>query len=186
LMGLAGGEFDVQAFSEPPVKTITGSWEFLLMEAAHKRDEQGALHTGDSGSGFPTPTLPPPIERHTPVVVPVIEAPPPMAEWLPGARREVASPAGTRPQIDELMVCSLQGEVLHEWQCSNPNGRIGFLEFLSQKARQLAQGLPLGEFDRLEVSGAEARVVAQIQADRALFVRTIQVPADAPSGPAPV
>jgi hypothetical protein len=53
---------------------------------------------------------------------------------------------------------------------------VGFLEFLSQKARQLAQGLPLGDFDRVEVNGESGRVVAQIQSDRALFVRTARVP----------
>jgi hypothetical protein len=74
--------------------------------------------------------------------------------------------------------------VLHEWQCTNTNGRVGFLEFLSQKARQLAQGLPLGEFDRLEATDDSVRVVAQIQPDRALFVRTSRVPAETSEGTA--
>ena len=72
-------------------------------------------------------------------------------------------------------MCSLQGEVLHEWKCANPNGRVGFLEFVSQKARQLAQGLPVGDFDRVEVNGVNTRVVAQVQAERALFVRCSRV-----------
>jgi hypothetical protein len=59
---------------------------------------------------------------------------------------------------------------------------VGFLEFLSQKARQLAQGLPLGEFDRLEVNGESTRVVAQIQPDRALFVRTSRVAVESAEG----
>jgi hypothetical protein len=107
--------------------------------------------------------------------VPAVEVP---WEDASGAARGPSA----RPQVDELLVCSLQGEVLHEWQCTNTNGRVGFLEFLSQKARQLAQGLPLGEFDRLEVSGDGSRVVAQIQPDRALFVRTSQVPPEGVEG----
>lgn len=174
LLGFAGGEFDVQPFSEPPTRSISGSWEFLLMEAARKRDEEGAVvpDPNHSDSGFSATPFPPQGERPTPAMVPVIEAAP-----MPGPDRPAPGEGpATRPQVEELMVCSLQGEVLHEWQCANPNGRVGFLEFLTQKARHIAQGLPLGAFDRLEVNAAEARVVAQIQADRALFVRTRQIP----------
>jgi CheY-like chemotaxis protein len=39
LMGLNGGEFAQKPFVTPPRRTITDSWEFLLMEAARKRDE---------------------------------------------------------------------------------------------------------------------------------------------------
>jgi len=184
LMGLTGGEFDVQPFTAPPAQSISGSWEFLLMEAARKRDEQGTIPPpqGHSDSGFPTPTPVPAGERHTPVIVPVIEAATPLIEVSSEDEAGASRGPSVRPQVEELLVCSLQGEVLHEWQCTNTNGRVGFLEFLSQKARQLAQGLPLGEFDRLEVNGENARVVAQIQPDRALFVRTGRVTAESSEG----
>src|SRR6266699_7288687 len=39
LMALAGGNFNLKTFSEPPARTMSGSWEFLLMEAARMRDE---------------------------------------------------------------------------------------------------------------------------------------------------
>jgi len=180
LLGLAGGEFDVQPFTAPPTQSISGSWEFLLMEAARKRDEEGMISPppGHSDSGFLTPAALPTVERHTPVFVPVIEAVAPAFEIPLENEGGATRGPSTRPQVDELLVCSLQGEVLHEWRCTNTNGRVGFLEFLSQKARQLAQGLPLGEFDRLEVNGERIRVVAQIQPDRALFVRTSRVAAE--------
>jgi CheY-like chemotaxis protein len=186
LLGLAGGEFDVQPFTPPETQSISGSWEFLLMESARKRDEEGTIRPppGDSDSGFSRPASLSTGERHTPFVVPVIEAAAPAMEFPPENEGGAARGASTRPQIDELLVCSLQGEVLHEWQCTNTNGRVGFLEFLSMKARQLAQGLPLGEFDRLEVSGERTRVVAQIQPDRALFVRTSRVAAESLEGTA--
>ena len=69
----------------------------------------------------------------------------------------------------------MQGEVLYEWKCANPNGRVGFLEFVSQKARQLAQGLPLGAFDRVEINGVNTRVLVRVQSERALFVRCSRV-----------
>jgi CheY-like chemotaxis protein len=175
LLGLIGGEFDVQPYSAPPTQSISGSWEFLLMEAARKRDEQGTITPppGHTDSGFSSVTPLAGGERHTPGVVPVIE---PAAAIIEAPLQDGGGPR--RPQVDELLVCSLQGEVLHEWQCTNTNGRVGFLEFVSQKARQLAQGLPLGEFDRLEATADSVRVVAQIQPDRALFVRTSRVPAE--------
>ena len=180
LMALAGGEFDVQAFVEPPERTISGSWEFLLMEAARKRDEEGDVPpaTSHTDSVFSVNAPTPMPERQTMPVVPVIEAAPALAAELPAGSRAAPGEEILRPQIDEMLVCSLQGEVLHEWKCANPNGRVGLLEFLSQKARQLGQGLPLGEFDRLEVNGIQVRVVAQVEADRALFVRTSRVPVE--------
>jgi CheY-like chemotaxis protein len=178
LMGFAGGEFDVQPFAEPAMITISGSWEFLLMEAARQRDEDinTASQASHSDSGFPTPGPATAPIRQIPSILPIIEATAPVPDALSNGREDMPNPPASQPQVDEFLVCSLQGEVLHEWQCSNANGRVGFLEFLSLKACQLAQGLPLGGFDRLEVNSSTGRVVAQIQADRALFVRTTWSP----------
>src|SRR5580692_4640828 len=41
ILALKGGEFSLRPFTAPPVQTIDGSWEFLLMEAARARDEAG-------------------------------------------------------------------------------------------------------------------------------------------------
>jgi len=174
LLGLTGGEFDVQSFVAPPTQSISGSWEFLLMEAARKRDELGPITPpNQSDSGFSTPG--PVISGDRQKQPVVIDTAAPLSGTSSAEPRVEAGAPVMRPQIDELLVCSLQGEVLHEWQCSNTNGRVGLLEFLSQKARQLVQGLPLGDFDRLEVNGVSYRVVAQVQPDRALFVRTSRV-----------
>jgi CheY-like chemotaxis protein len=45
LMGLTGGEFAQKPYVTPPEQTITDSWEFLLMEAARKRDESAGEPT---------------------------------------------------------------------------------------------------------------------------------------------
>jgi hypothetical protein len=39
LLALPGGSFELAPFELPPQKTISGPWEFLLMEAARVRDE---------------------------------------------------------------------------------------------------------------------------------------------------
>ncbi len=40
LLSLTGGEFSLQTFKPPPVRTLHGQWEFLLMEAARIHDEE--------------------------------------------------------------------------------------------------------------------------------------------------
>ncbi len=159
LMALTGGEFKLKPFVEPPGRTIEGAWEFLLMEAARQRDENTQFHLKPAA----------PSER-VPDASPVAPAP--------------AAGEQLRPRIDEVLICSPQGDVLYEWQCPNTTARVGFLEFLSAKARQLAQGLPLGAFDRLELQDPPDRVVAQIKSDRALFIRASHLPIDPPAPPA--
>lgn len=39
LLGLRNGEFRMQTFQAPPERSIAGSWEYLLMEAARQSDE---------------------------------------------------------------------------------------------------------------------------------------------------
>ena len=89
-------------------------------------------------------------------------------------------PEDDRPtRVDEMLVCSPQGDVIYEWQCPDANGRIGFLEFLSQKSRQFSPALGFGRFDRLEILTAQSRVVAQLQPDGGVFVRTSKAQAAA-------
>lgn len=42
LLALPGGSFELAPFEPPPQNTISGPWEFLLMEAARVRDELAA------------------------------------------------------------------------------------------------------------------------------------------------
>ena len=46
LLSLPGGSFELAQFEHPPEKTLGGSWEMLLMEAARVRDENAALGAG--------------------------------------------------------------------------------------------------------------------------------------------
>ncbi len=189
LLSLTGGSFDVKPFAAPPSQTISGSWEFLLMEAARKRDEiaggEAPAPAPDTDESFPTP---PPLrsERNTPAVVPLIQSVPEHPEnsdsEAPATERRPAPTEKLRPQVEELLVCSLQGEVLHEWKCNNANSRIGQIDALAHKALQLAQGLPLGDFDRIELTSPHSRIMAQVQSDRSTFLRTSLVSAEMPAG----
>jgi CheY-like chemotaxis protein len=187
VLALPGGEFELRTWAEPSQKTITGSWEFLLMEAARSRDET-TQPPGPTG-GTETPFLQredTSLTQDSPTVVPVLDGLPPGAD-IDGAESAVLAGDRTetshRPQVEEVLICSLQGEVLHEWQCPNTTGRVSFLEFISQKARQLAQRLPVGAFDRLEANATESRMIAQIQPERALYLRVSRVPVNPESAP---
>ena len=46
LLSLPGGSFELAQFEHPPEKTLGGSWEMLLMEAARLRDENAAQSAG--------------------------------------------------------------------------------------------------------------------------------------------
>jgi CheY-like chemotaxis protein len=177
LLSLAGGEFNLKPFAEPPQRTISDSWEFLLMESARKRDEFGqeeatraSVEASKAGvaPGFTVDGL----ESELAAAPEVETLVAPEADHVPA----VAEPS-LRPQIEEMLICSAHGDVLYEWQSHNTNARISFLEFLSQKSRQLGQGLPLGQFDRLEVEGGNARILTQVQVDRAIFIRSSRVSA---------
>ena len=193
LLALSGGEFNLKQFTEPPERTIEGQWEFLLMEAARMRDESGQRTTGTA----PTTTeLPGREALNLMTTVPGLAGIPDLITATPRAAAPASSETALLPQeavvlhvpetslgsttffnsmpprIDEMLVCSAQGDVLYEWQCADVATRINLMEFVSQKARQLAQGLPLGTLDRLEMQSQNSRLVSQFQAEHGVFVRS--------------
>ncbi len=198
VLGLKGGEFDLRPFVEPPAQTIEGQWEFLLMEAARQVDEKAEQSAARAtGAAAPSPDtfpntqgaelsldslpdmfkLPATTAPGTPALVAaelLLSTP---VEIPVSATRENERP----PRVDEVLICSPQGDVIYEWQCPDASGRINFLEFLSQKSRQFSPALGFGAFDRLEVLGPQVKVVAQLQADCGVFVRTSKT---APAGKA--
>jgi CheY-like chemotaxis protein len=175
LLAAKGGEFRLKPFEEPPARSLSGQWEFLLMEAARRRDER-AEQTASEG--------PPPedlLAELPPKVAVEPRAAPVVSQASPPGREAPERPF--QPKIEEVLICSARGDVLYEWQCENTNARIGLLEFLSRKSVVLAQGLPVGEFDRVEIQGETCRTVVQIQPARSLLVRSRVVPAAAaPAG----
>ena len=197
LMSLGGGQFHLKPFVEPPARTISGSWEFLLMEAARKRDEasdplttspfpsveQAAAETAAETLVAPAPSAPAQHAVESLSVPALASEPVAESEQVPAVDegRAVRAPEPVevlRPKIDEMLICSTQGDVLYEWQCADVNARIRFLQFLSQKSWQLRQGLPTGHFERLEIEGMKHRIVTQIEPDRALFVRASRLPVE--------
>jgi len=190
LMALSGGQFNLRPFTEPPTRSLTGQWEFLLMEAARKSDELRQAGTAEA------PTAGGPGEASssaeaTPVAAVVTEPEaetPSLNDTQFLLKRSAAAsfdlqpvpvvPPGvpSRPKVDELLICSGQGDILYEWQCPNVSLWVNLFEFISQRAQRLAQSLPLGEFDRLEVESGGARAVVIISPDRGVLVKSRREP----------
>jgi CheY-like chemotaxis protein len=157
LLGLRGGEFNLRPFSEPARRTIAGQYEFLLMEAARLSDE-GANVLDSAG---PAPPSAESLAVHGP------------------AEKFVAqnlAPSAARVRIDELVLGSGSGDVLHEWNCDSVENRLKLLQRVEQQATMMSNLLPAGRFDRVEIITNEGRVVCQVQPDMRLFVRSAALP----------
>lgn len=79
LLGISNGQFRVQQFRNPPLRTIEGSWEYLLMEAARVGDEEKSMERPEENTVMTTkrpdeqpPTVPakaPPSENEDASIV---------------------------------------------------------------------------------------------------------------------
>ncbi len=174
ILALKGGEFDLRAFEEPGQESIEGQWEFLLMEAARQLDEEtesaAKKPNEDDGKEISLDSLPDMfLSQKKPVdpeaIVAQVGEP---VEGLPISPVEDEKPN----RVDEIVVCSPQGDVIYEWQSVDTEKRISFLEFLSQKSQQMGSKLNFGKFDRLEILTAKSKIVAQLQPDCGVLIRT--------------
>ena len=144
LLGLTGGEFTLQPFAEPARRTISGQYEFLLMEAARLRDE--------NASQPPKPGS--------------------FAD-LPAAFGEGSITTEARgARVEETLLCSRAGEVLYQWKCESIEKRLDLFKSLEEQAMQAAKGTPSGRFHRVSMDSGPSRIVVQIQPTYKLLVRT--------------
>jgi CheY-like chemotaxis protein len=150
LLALRGGEFNLQTFAEPSRRTISGQWEFLLMEAARLRDEGVDFGKGQTaGSGVLG------------------------EDQMGGLAGQLVSDL---IHIEEVLLCSGTGELLYEWECQSRESRMRLFDQIEENAAQVASLAPVGRFDRLEIVTEGERAVCQIQPDRRLFVRSRSTP----------
>lgn len=144
LLGLSGGQFSLQSFSEPPRRTINGQFQFLLMEAARLRDETSQSGTKPSGGRGGADFL--------------------TTSDTPSEARGV--------RIEEVLLSSGAGEVLYEWKCESIEKRLELLKKLEQQALQASKGTPSGRFHRVSMETGNSRLLAQIQPAFKLLVRS--------------
>jgi CheY-like chemotaxis protein len=98
----------------------------------------------------------------------------------PAATVNDASEVAANVAVIETLVCSEKGELLYEWQCADVIARLVLLQNIAQQAAAIAQEMPFGNFDRLELSLEDGRAVAQTRADRLVFVRVTNEAINAP------
>jgi CheY-like chemotaxis protein len=146
LLALQEGGFNLLPFSEPDERTINGQWEFLLMEAARLSDE-GSVGALNEG---PSPDEPEPM------------APPQEIEQ--------------KTRIQEFVLFSGSGEVLHSWQSGQVEQRLALLRQVDAHARGISAVAPVGRLEQLETFQDDTRIVCQVRMDRLLVVAsTIEV-----------
>jgi CheY-like chemotaxis protein len=164
IFSLDGGEFTLKPFEEPPEKTIEGSWEFLVMEAARVRDEVGDPTAGQPVQEESVPEKPrsAPKAAAKPAAKAAKPAPPP---------KPAPSPT-LQPQVEEMLICSTKGDVLYQWQCTESDLRTEWVNFITAKAKEITHETNLGGFDRLEVIGSKTRMVTQVSKDWSVLVRS--------------
>jgi CheY-like chemotaxis protein len=146
LLGLAGGEFTLQPYVEPPRRSISGQYEFLLMEAARLRDENNGSGSSNGLGG-----------DHA----------------LRAALSEASSPVEAQgTSIEEALLCSSVGEVLYQWKCESIENRLELFKNLERGAMFAAKGVPTGRFHRVSMDVGKSRVLVLIQPTFKLLIRS--------------
>jgi CheY-like chemotaxis protein len=172
LLALSGGQFALKPFTEPPARTISGQWEFLLMEAARKSDEaKEALATAPAVVSE-SQSIAAEVAQLASDTAAAASAEPEPAVSGYNAVPVLAPGVPWRPKVDEMLILSSQGDVIYEWQCANVDLWVSFFEFASQRGQRLAQILPLGDFDRLEIQSGGARAVVMISNNQGVLVKS--------------
>jgi hypothetical protein len=101
------------------------------------------------------------------------------AQAAPEAQSKTpGAPGAASSGVVETLVCSGSGEPLYNGDCADVNARVALLKKAGARAAQLAQILPLGKFDRLEMQFPGGRAIAQARPDRLVFVRIVNPPAN--------
>jgi CheY-like chemotaxis protein len=156
LLAWTGGEFALQPFTEPARRTISGSYEFLLMEAARLRDEAGSQSPPQPGS----------LRR---------------ASDFGATSAETATPTEAKGvRIQEVVLSSSAGEVLYERECQAIESRLELFKKLEQQAMQASKGTPSGRFHRVTMETSNSCLLVQIQPAYRLLVRS-ELPAQLPT-----
>ena len=147
LLGLSGGEFSLHPFSEPTRRTISGQYEFLLMEAARLRDENSSQAQAPGTLG--------------------------MGPELPGSFGENTIKTEARGiRIEEALLCSRAGEVLYQRQCAAIEERLELFTRLEQQAALATKASASGRFHRVSMDLGTTRLIVQLQPTYKLLVRS--------------
>lgn len=129
LLSLRGGEFLHIPYSEPSRRTLEGSWEFLLMEAARKRDEMLAPEDTEGGAASVGRT---PADSDVKEVVVASE------------KGQILYERGSADAATRVAVLTLLRSVSRSLEQSQPFGPLERVDFMSQPERMVARVTEMG------------------------------------------
>ena len=75
--------------------------------------------------------------------------------------------------IEEIVLCSLTGELLYEWQSKAVDRRIQLLDLIYNISASFGKAPPLTRGERVEIESGEARIILLLQPDRKVFVKSV-------------
>jgi CheY-like chemotaxis protein len=172
LLAFDTGEFVLKPFTDPGEESIHCQWEMLIMEAARLRDEVKMAADAEmaalaAAGGPKQPTAP----AETPVA-PVAKMP-----YTPPTIRpqRQPNPALPQPKIEEVIVCSNQGEALYEFQATDADIRVELARLLQKRGEEIAKKLNWGRCDRVEAPGNNTRMLFHMQKNCTVYVRSSNV-----------
>jgi CheY-like chemotaxis protein len=170
LLAFDTGEFSLKPYTDPGEETINCQWEMLIMEAARVRDEiQLKAEANKAGGVSPTPE-----PKSASAQAPTASTPKPIIA-TPSIRQQKTVPVVPQPKIEEIIICTNQGDTLYEWQATDADIRMELARLLQTRADHLSRNLGLGRCDRVEAPGNNTRMVFQLQKTCTVFVRSSNV-----------
>ena len=163
LLGLTGGEFAIQPYAEPARRTISGSHEFLLMEAARIRDESSSQARVPGSMGIPS-GLQAALDSSTRTE----------ARGISRRARTLIPASAHEPhsRSTDRWPCCAGLSLWGPSRCEDIENRLEVFKKLEQQAMQAARGTPSGRFHRVSMDLGNSRVLIQIQPTYKLLVRS--------------
>jgi CheY-like chemotaxis protein len=125
LLALKGGEFHHAPYTEPNARSIEGSWEFLLMEAARQRDERAAAREAASAISH-SPVAPSSESALNEIVV-------------TSERGEILYEHGTTDCEGRASLLKMLGNVANRLEGMLPFGPLERVEFPAENLRSVAR-----------------------------------------------
>jgi CheY-like chemotaxis protein len=75
-------------------------------------------------------------------------------------------------EIQEIVLCSMTGELLYEWRTNQVEKQITLLDQMMNSSHAIGEALDWTRGERLEIESAGGRVVMLFQPDRKLLIRS--------------
>jgi len=80
-------------------------------------------------------------------------------------------PEALQNNLEDILICSSLGKVLHDWKCRDLAGWLKLMEYIAPPAEQLGPLMSLGDFCRLDIFTPSARLVLMATPEGSALLR---------------